>query len=151
MSVCAIGFSLFQSLALALRSHNQFPGLSLVLPPSLPPPPLLSPTWKLGNLESFKLGNWESRKLKNLATWKLGNAPPPKKKTHMEIFVHFSIGATIRIAIKFSSLLDYMDSGLSLSGAWCMNLVDVRIYFSLCPAPKPGWVMVGQNLTDKSQ
>ena len=51
--VCAIGCSFFTSLSLALRSHDQLPGLSLVLPPSLPHslPPSLG-TWKLGNLET---------------------------------------------------------------------------------------------------
>ena len=41
---------LFQDLSLALRSHDPFPGLSLVLPPSLPPSHL--ETWKLGNSET---------------------------------------------------------------------------------------------------
>ena len=57
LSVCAIGCSLFWSLSLALRSHDQFPGLSLVLP-SLPPS---LETWKLGNLETWILGNLETR------------------------------------------------------------------------------------------
>ena len=41
-SVCAIGCSFW-----SLRSHHQFPGLSLVLPPSL-----------IGNLETRTLGNF---------------------------------------------------------------------------------------------
>ena len=53
----------FLGLSLAMRSHDQFPGLSLVLPPSLTPS---LPPWKLGNLETWKLGNLE--------TWK----PPPQ-------------------------------------------------------------------------
>ena len=72
LSVCAIGYNFFRGLSLDLRSHYQFPGLSLVpLPPSLP----------LGNLETWKLGNLETQKLCNSKT------PHPKKKKKKKIML----------------------------------------------------------------
>ena len=75
LCVCAIR-CIFLGLSLALRSHDQFPGVSLVLPP----------TRKLGNLETRKLGNSETQKLRNKETQELRNSetrihPLPKTNT----------------------------------------------------------------------
>ena len=66
-----------RGLSLALRAHDQFPGLSLVLPPST--------TWKPGNLETWKCVNWDTRKLGIL-------------------FVHLVISATVRIGPEIQCL-----------------------------------------------
>ena len=74
----------FRGLSLALQSHDQFPGLSLVplsLPPSLP----------IGNLETWKLSNSKTKKRK------LEREKKRKKYKYWSIFVCFGIGATIRI------------------------------------------------------
>ena len=67
----------FLGLSLALRTHDQFPGISLVPPPSL-----------LVNLETWKLRTSGGKKLKELS----------EKMPFLSISVHFSIGATIRIS-----------------------------------------------------
>ena len=54
-------------------------------------------TWKLGNLETQKLKNSETVKLGNSETQKLGNSETRKPPPQNFFFVHFGVGATIRI------------------------------------------------------
>ena len=65
LSVCAIWCNFLGGLSLALISHEQFPGLSLIPPPSLLRPPSTSSLpWKLWNFETLKLGNLKTLKPK---------------------------------------------------------------------------------------